>query len=143
MISQTVASGATMGLIVLGLWYYLNTFTQMNDIYARNLILLLMVFMQNFHVFNARSERTSAFRVPIKRNIILVFGVILAQGIHILSMQLPFMQNILRTEPVTLNEYLYILILAIPMILVMEVFKLVNNKRNQVVRNTKVDETGD
>ena len=141
MISQTVAAGATMGLIVFGLWYYLNTFTQINEVNARNLILLLMVFMQNFHVFNARSERTSAFRVPIKRNIVLVFGVILAQGIHILSMQIPFMQNILRVEPVTLNEYLYILILAIPMILVIEVFKLVNNKRNQVARNRKVDET--
>lgn len=131
MISQTITSGATMGLIVFGLWYYLNTFTQMNEIHARDLILLLMVFMQNFHVFNARSERTSAFRVPIKRNIILVFGVILAQGIHILSMHIPFMQNILRIEPVTFNEYLYILTLAIPMILAMEIFKMVNKKGNK------------
>ena len=84
-----------------------------------------MVFMQNFHVFNARSERVSAFKVPVKRNIILVFGVMAAQGIHILSMQIPFMQNILRIEPITFNEWLYILALAIPMILVMEVFKFI------------------
>ena len=31
--------------------------------HARNLILLLMVFMQNFHAFNCRSERVSAFKV--------------------------------------------------------------------------------
>ncbi|NMC37403.1 MAG: HAD-IC family P-type ATPase [Bacteroidales bacterium] len=131
MIRETVTAGATMGLIVFGLWYYLNTYTQVTEAYARNLILLLMVFMQNFHVFNARSERTSAFRVPVKRNIILVFGVIIAQGIHILSMQLPFMQKILRIESVSLNEYLLILTLAIPMILVMEIFKLLNRKRNK------------
>jgi magnesium-transporting ATPase (P-type) len=130
MINQTVTSGATMGLIVFGLWYYLNNYTQMDQVHARNLILLLMVFMQNFHVFNCRSERVSAFHVPIKRNIILMFGVLLAQGIHILSMQLPFMQNILRVEPITISEWLYILVLAIPMILTMEVFKFVNKAKN-------------
>ena len=130
MINQTIVSGATMGLIVFGMWYYLNTYTQMDEIHARNLILLLMVFMQNFHAFNCRSERVSAFKVPIKRNIILVFGVIAAQGIHILSMQIPFMQNILRVEPVTFNEWFYILALAIPMILVMEVFKFVSKPKS-------------
>ena len=101
----------------------------MEEIHARNLILLLMVFMQNFHAFNCRSERVSAFKVPLKRNIILVFGVLAAQGIHILSMQIPFMQKILRVEPVTFNEWLYILALAVPMIFVMEVFKLVNKPK--------------
>jgi len=42
-------------------------------------------------------------------------------------MQIPFMQNMLRIEPVTFYEWLYILALAVPMILVMEVFKLVNS----------------
>ncbi len=129
MINQTIVSGATMGFIVFGLWYYLNTYTQMDEIHARNLILLLMVFMQNFHAFNCRSERVSAFKVPIKRNIILVFGVMAAQGIHILSMQIPFMQNILRIEPVTFNEWLYILVLATPMILAMEIFKYFRRKK--------------
>jgi magnesium-transporting ATPase (P-type) len=120
-----------MGFIVFGLWYYLNTYTQMGEIHARNLILLLMVFMQNFHAFNCRSERVSAFKVPLKRNIILVFGVLAAQGIHILSMQIPFMQKILRVEPVTFNEWLYILALAVPMIFVMEVFKYFRRKKNE------------
>lgn len=129
MIKQTIVSGATMGLIVLGLWYYLNTYTQMEEIHARNLVLLLMVFLQNFHVFNSRSERVSAFKIPLKRNIILIIGVVAAQGIHILSMQIPFMQNILRIEPITFNEWFYILALAAPIILVMEVFKLLNKQK--------------
>lgn len=130
MINQTIVSGATMGLIAFGLWYYLNSFTQMEAIHARDLILLLMVFMQNFHAFNCRSESVSAFKVPLKRNIILVFGVMAAQGIHILSMQIPFMQNILRIEPISFNEWLYVLTLAIPMILVMEVFKFFRRKKH-------------
>jgi magnesium-transporting ATPase (P-type) len=128
MIKQTVVSGLTMGAIVFGLWFWLNNYTEMEEFHARNVILLLMVFMQNFHAFNCRSERVSAFKVPIKRNIILVFGVIAAQGIHILSMQIPFMQNILRIEPITVNEWFYILALALPILLAMEVFKLINRK---------------
>jgi magnesium-transporting ATPase (P-type) len=130
MINQTITSGATMGFIVFGLWYYLINYAQMDELHARDLILLLMVFMQNFHAFNCRSERVSAFKVPLKRNIILVFGVLAAQGIHILSMHIPFMQNVLRIEPVTFNEWLYILALAVPMIVSMEIFKYINNLKN-------------
>jgi len=131
MIKQTVVSGATMGFIVLALWYYLNTYTQMEEIHSRNLVLLLMVFLQNFHVFNSRSERVSAFKIPLKRNIILIIGVVAAQGIHILCMQIPFMQNILRIEPISFNEWLSILTLAVPIILVMEIFKLLNKQKTK------------
>ncbi|MFO7368776.1 MAG: HAD-IC family P-type ATPase [Bacteroidales bacterium] len=129
MINQTITAGATMGIIVFGLWYYLNTYTQMNELHARDLILLLMVFMQNFHAFNARSERISTFRVPLKSNLMLVFGVLAAQGIHILSMQIPFMQSILRIEPITFNEWIYVLVLAVPMIIAMELFKFLNKSK--------------
>ena len=40
------------------------------------------------------------------------------------------MQNILRVEPVTLDEWIQILVLAVPMILVMEVFKFIIKKIN-------------
>lgn len=123
MIKQSLISGATIGVIVFGLWFWLKRYAGMEEMHARNVILLLMVFMQNFHVFNCRSETTSAFRVPIRRNIILVFGVLAAQGLHILCMQWPLMQGILRIEPVTPTEWVYILALAIPVILVMELFK--------------------
>jgi magnesium-transporting ATPase (P-type) len=130
MIKQLLVSAFTMGGIVFGYWYYLNNFTDYTEYYARDLILLLMVFLQNFHVFNCRSERVSAFKVPISKNYMLVFGVLGAQGIHIISMHIPFMQNILRIEPITWSEWFSVLILAIPMIVVMEIFKFFNRKRN-------------
>ncbi len=129
MVRQTLVSSFIIGGIVFGVWYWLNNYTRLDEFQSRNIILLLMVFMQNFHAFNCRSEHASAFKVPLRRNVILVFGVLAAQGIHILSMQLPFMQNILRTEPVTLNEWLYLIALAIPVLLAMELFKFFNKSR--------------
>lgn len=124
MINQTLVSSATICFISFGFWYWLNLQEDINEAYARNLVLLLIVFMQNFHAFNARSETVSAFRIPISKNYLLFFAVLGAQGLHILSMQIPFMQNILRIEPVTFMEWLLILGLAVPMIIVMELYKL-------------------
>ena len=129
MIKQTVVSGLAMAAVAFGIWYWLNNYTQLSEFSARNIVLLSVVFMQNFHVFNCRSEFSSVFRTPLKRNIILVFGVIVAQGIHVLSMQIPFMQNILRIEPVSFTTWLYVLAFGSIIILVMEIFKLFLNKK--------------
>lgn len=126
MIKQTIVSSVTMGFIVFGLWYWLIRYSNIDEVHARSLILLLMVFMQNFHAFNSRSETTSVFKVPLKRNIILVFGVIAAQGLHILSMQIPLMQNLLRIEPILFREWILVLTLAIPILISMEIFKALN-----------------
>jgi calcium-translocating P-type ATPase len=128
MISQTLISGLTIGALCFGFWYVLIEVQNVSEYHARNVILLFMVILQNVHVFNCRSEYESAFKVPLSRNYILLFGVMAAQGIHILSMHIPFMQTILRAEPVTLLEWFEILILAIPLIAIMEIYKFINNK---------------
>ena len=91
---------------------------------------MLMVLLENCHVFNCRSESISAFRVPISRNYYLVLGVIAAQGIHILSMYIPFMQDVLGVSPVTFEEWLIFLGIALVLIGVMEVYKFIGRFRN-------------
>ncbi len=130
MIKQTLVSGFTMGTVALAFWFFLTDIQQMNEIHARNMVLLLMVFMQNIHVFNCRSETVSAFRVPLSRNWILILGVMLAQGIHIAVMHIPFMQTVLRLEPITFMEWIETLILAVPLLIVMEIFKQIQARRH-------------
>lgn len=129
MVNQTIISGATMGLICFGFWFYLDGTMSMTELHKRNLLLLLMVFFENLHVFNCRSETTSVFKIPLRKNIFLVFGVVIAQGVHILSMHIPLMQKVLKIEPITLTEWLHTILLAVPIILVMEIFKFVKEKR--------------
>jgi magnesium-transporting ATPase (P-type) len=131
MISQTLVSGAAIGALAFGLWYWLIEVQMIAESSARNGVLLLMVLLQNVHVFNCRSESTSAFRIPLRRNWILILGVTAAQGIHILSMYLPFMQTILTTAPVSFSQWLAALGLACVVLVVMEIFKWV--KRRQAV----------
>lgn len=129
MVRQTLVASLTIGPIAFGFWFWLIEVRQMNDFHARVLVLLLMVFMQNFHAFNSRSERVSMFKMPLNRNWILVIGVLAAQGLHILSMYIPFMQNVLRIEPITFQEWAYVILLALPIVGVMEFFKVINRRK--------------
>jgi len=127
MINQTLVSGITIGLIAFVSWYWLIKNNVMSEEGARNIILLLMVLMQNFHVFNCRSEFTSAFRIPLSRNYILILGVLLAQGIHILSLFSPFMQKILYVKKIAFYDWGLVFFIALIILIVMEIFKLINN----------------
>ncbi len=127
MLEQVAISGTVMGGITIGTWYYLiNNGWEAGQ--ARNLLLLLMVLLQNLHVFNCRSETVSAFRVPISRNYLLIGGVIAAQGIHIGSMYLPFMQDLLGISPVSFREWGIMAGIAFSIIVVMELFKLIKRR---------------
>lgn len=125
MSEQLILSGLVIGFIAFGFWLYLQNYTDIEENSARNMVLLLMVCMQNIHIFNCRSEYKSTFKIPIYKNYLLVLFVLAAQGIHILSMHIPFMQDILRIQPISLQEWLLVLGLALPVLLIMELFKLV------------------
>lgn len=124
MIQQTTVAGISMGLIAFANWYALLD-TGFSEFEARNRLLLLFVLMQNFHSFNCRSEYDSLFKVPLKRNYVLVFGVLAAQLVHIISMHFPFMQTVLQIAPITLKEWVVPFVIASSVVVVMEVFKAV------------------
>ncbi|MBN1298547.1 MAG: HAD-IC family P-type ATPase, partial [Actinobacteria bacterium] len=98
MIQETMLSGAFMGIVAAAVWFFLiSTGREVNE--ARNIILMLMVLFENFHVFNCRSEKESVFKIPVKNNYILIGGILAAQGLHLASMYIPFMQRLLNIAP--------------------------------------------
>jgi magnesium-transporting ATPase (P-type) len=128
MIEQTVLAGLTIGLMAYGVWYVMLNSMKIGEFEARDSLLLLMVLLENFHVFNCRSERASAFRIPLSRNWLLVGGVVAAQGIHIGAMHFGPTQALLRVAPLSLTEYGVLFAIASSILMVMEIFKLINNR---------------
>ncbi|HDT14631.1 MAG TPA: HAD family hydrolase, partial [Firmicutes bacterium] len=128
MIQESVVSGIVMALTAFGVWFYLLEVQGLDTHSARNITLLLMVLLENVHVFNCRSESISAFRVKFSNNYFLVIGVIIAQGIHIVSMQIPFMQELLRLQPVSPAEWGIVAAMALILLISMEVFKMIKSK---------------
>jgi magnesium-transporting ATPase (P-type) len=122
MVKETMLSGMTIGIVGFLVFGWMIG-SGVEESMARNLLLLLMVLFENFHVFNCRSEYRSLFRVPLRNNLFLVLGVVLMQGLHIVSLQIPFMQDLLGLAPVTLDQWLFCLGIAASVIVVMEAFK--------------------
>jgi len=125
MIKETLLSSMTIGVVAFSFfWWFIANGT--DETTARNLLLLLMVLFENFHVFNCRSEFHSLFSVPLRNNRFLVLGVILMQGLHILSLHLPFMQDLLGLVPVSLDQWVLCFCMGSIVIVVMEIFKVLN-----------------
>ncbi|MBN1194534.1 MAG: cation transporting ATPase C-terminal domain-containing protein [Methanomicrobiaceae archaeon] len=57
--------------------------------------------------------------------------MIAAQGIPILSMYISFMQEVLGVSPVTFEEWLFFLMIALVLIAMMEVYKFAGKFRNR------------
>ena len=91
---------------------------------ARNVLLLMMVLFENFHIGNCRSETKSAFSLSPTRSPILLIGTLSAFLIHVLAMNLPFLQNVLSTSPVSWNVWLATSMLAFLVIPAVELHKL-------------------
>lgn len=134
MIGQTFVSGAIIGFFVFGAWLYFLKVMNLSEEYSRNLVLILMVFFQNLHLFNCRSEKKSFLKISLRKNLILLFGVLLAQGVHIFATYNSFMQKVLKVSPIDIKQWLVLLVLASSVLWGMEIFKLIinRNKKNNV-----------
>ncbi|NNE63248.1 MAG: ATPase, partial [Gammaproteobacteria bacterium] len=95
---------------------------------ARNSTLLLMVLFENVHVFNCRSETLSAFAHNPLRNKLLLGGTIAAQLIHIGAMYTPWLGDVLGASPVTFQQWLTLLGLALSVLFVMELHKWIRTQ---------------
>lgn len=129
LISETIISGLTISVLVFIFWYILLYKMNMEVNHARSYILLIMVFMQNIHVFNCRSETKSAFKIPFKNNKFIVLGVISVLTIQLIVSETTIMSDMLHIYPISIDKVLLAITLSIPLLLVMELFKYILKKR--------------
>ena len=120
-------SGLTIGLVVFVLWYCLIKNGVVEEV-ARGYIMALMVFIQNIHVFNCRSEKQSAFKVPIRKNKLILFGVIISVLLQVIVMEVPLLSSFLKTTSIPINILVYLFLLALIVLLVLEIYKKLKYK---------------
>ncbi len=122
MLRRIVVGGLYIGIVSFVLFYFLLQSGESVES-ARNIILLLMVLFENVHVFNSRTEINYLYKMKYKNSIVLISLVIFTQILHITSMHIPFMQNVLSAQPVSFDIWLELAIIAIGLVVVMEADK--------------------
>jgi magnesium-transporting ATPase (P-type) len=123
MVEHVLTSGAYIGLLAFGVFWYVGEVLDQPLAVQRNVALLLVVLLENVHIFSCRSERRSAFSVPIRANWLLVGAVLVAHGVHILSMYIPGWRDLLGIQPVELTTWLTLLPIALTLLVFDEVVK--------------------
>lgn len=133
LLQEILVAGGIIGIIVLIVWYYLIDVVAMDTEMARGYIMCLMVFIQNIHVFNCRSEDKSAFKVPLKNNWLIVGGVVCSIILQIIVMEVPFLSQFLQTTSIPFINLVYLFLIACSILVLVEFYKRINHS----VKNAK------
>ena len=131
LIIEIAVSAVTMAVIEFIMYIYITKTKQYDITTIRSLLLTLMVFIENIHIFNCRSENLSIFKIPIKNNIFLIASIIITTLIQILIVTNESLASIFKLSVISGRQIIILLILTIPVIIVMEIFKLIK-KQNSI-----------
>jgi magnesium-transporting ATPase (P-type) len=130
MAERTVVAGLVIGLVGFFEFKWMIDHGY-SEAAARNSLLFLMVLFENVHIGNCRSETKSAFLLSPLRSPILLSGALTAFLLHVLAMHMPLMQRVLGTAPMTMNEWLALVPLALTVLVAMELHKVGWNARHR------------
>ena len=101
--------------------------------YARAVIMMLMVFIQNVNVLNCRSENRTVFKESLTDNPLLMTTILGSIFLQLFLSEVPSTAKFLKVVPLGAFEVVKILGLSFVVILVFEIYKFyyykLRNKR--------------
>ena len=89
----------------------------------------LMVFIQNIHVFNCRSEKNSAFSIPLKSNYLIIIAFAVSVLLQIIVMEVPFLSAFLQTTSVPFSHLIFLFLTASSVLVLMEIYKIIKYRK--------------
>lgn len=98
---------------------------QTGKVKAMTLSLSVLVAIEMFNSLNALSEDGSLLSMPPWVNPWLLVAMSVSFGLHFLILYVPFLAQVFGIVPLSCNEWLLVLAVAFPVVLIDEVLKLV------------------
>ena len=120
---EVVILGLTITVIVFGVWKYMMD-KNIDITYARAVIMMLMVFIQNVNVLNCRSENRTVFKEKLSDNPLLMVTILGSIFMQLFLAEIPVTARFLKVIPLEAEVVLIILALSFLVILVFEIYKL-------------------
>ncbi|KAK7337001.1 hypothetical protein VNO77_17557 [Canavalia gladiata] len=98
---------------------------QTGKVKAMTLSLSVLVAIEMFNSLNALSEDGSLLTMPPWVNPWLLLAMSVSFGLHFLILYVPFLAQVFGIVPLSFNEWLLVLVVAFPVILIDEILKFV------------------
>ena len=132
LIKEVLLSGLTMGILVFIVFVYLLKVLKLPLNITRGYIMALMVFLQNMHVLNCRSENKSIFEKRLLPNYFVYFSIISSLVLQFIVMEVPFFSHLFKTEPISILHLLLLFVMSLLILFVMEIYKMFNYKNSKI-----------
>jgi len=107
---------------------------------ASTLSLSVLVIIEMFNALNALSDETSIFTIGLFSNIYLIFAIIGSVGLHFMILYVPFFEKIFGTVPLNKNDWLIVIGISAPIVLIDEILKFFSRIRTRAAINARLDE---
>ncbi|XP_002974128.2 calcium-transporting ATPase, endoplasmic reticulum-type [Selaginella moellendorffii] len=104
---------------------------------ASTLSLSVLVAIEMFNSLNALSEDGSLLVMPPWVNPWLLLAMSVSFGLHFLILYVPFLANIFGIVPLSFNEWLLVIIVSFPVILIDELLKFVGRRMSAAERRQR------
>jgi Ca2+-transporting ATPase len=92
---------------------------------AQCLVFMTLIVIQFFKAFNYRSDRLSVFEIGILGNKWLIGAVLVSFGMTLPLLYVPFLQETFNTYPLTMVDWIIVILSSASIFIVLEVGKLV------------------
>ena len=129
LLGEVAVAGLTIGIIVFIVWRKLIN-SGMDVSVARGYIMTLMVFIQNVHVLNCRSEKEPFYKISLKANKFVPIVIISSLLLQVAVIEIPFLSKFLKTSSIPLIECIELFLFSLIIILVIEIYKKI--KKNKI-----------
>lgn len=134
-IYETLISSFVMALLSFVLYFMLYSVLGLDIVLVRTYLLTFMVFIEDVHVFNCRSEKLSAFKVKASKNKVLIGTIIFSIIVQTSFIFIPAVANVFGMTSIPLSHIGLLLLSSCIIIVVMEVFKLFLKTSKRVKQN--------
>lgn len=103
-------------------------------VHWQTMVFTVLCLTQLGHVMAIRSEKASLFTMGIFSNMPLFGAVATTFGLQMATVYVPYLNRIFKTEPLTLNELVLVLVLSSGVFIAVEIEKLIKRRRMRGTR---------
>ncbi|MHA1684203.1 MAG: cation-translocating P-type ATPase [Promethearchaeota archaeon] len=100
--------------------------------HARTLSFSSLIVSEMMNAFNCRSESISVFKKKLSDNWFLMFSILITFLLNLMVIYIPAMTVVFKITPMTLNEWIWVAIIAFPRIISEEIIKVVWKRTHTV-----------
>ena len=102
---------------------------------ARSVIMLIMVFIQNLHVLNCRSEKNSIFKTSLLSNSLVIITIVGSILLQMIVINVPILSQFLKITNMSLDIIIKSFIFSLLIIFIAEIYKIIYKKTNNIEKN--------